>query len=136
MQLIGFWKEFRTRRGGTVYPSLFQNNSLKKREEKVDNEIIKYLKDGIWLNKARMIYKCPLEEKYTVTPIIYTDGEWLWTSELIYYYENYHVNISEEFLAYLEQRNYCNSTEEEIGEEKLDRIEYDIRSISIPVSES
>lgn len=118
MNKLGFWKEFHFR--GDNLPSIFEKGNLEKREEKIKPNVLKYLKSGIWLVKTRSVFNCVITEERIGYPCIYTDGEWFWTSEYIYYYENYNLEMPEEFIKTMESN--CFKIKEEIGKEKINTL--------------
>ncbi|MCL2847406.1 MAG: hypothetical protein FWE13_01470 [Firmicutes bacterium] len=66
-------------------------------------------KDGVYKEESKKYYKICEEikiEKYTLGPNNFTDGEWCWDSVLIYYIENYHFRISDEFCLHIETKNW------------------------------
>ncbi len=117
MKTLGFWKGFRNK----SFPSIFDEN-LTKRTTRVDDRIMNYLKNGIWLTKLRTIFFCPITEA-TIDTTVYTDGEWLWSSEYIFYLGKYDIEIPEAFIKYLVKKNFKIPTEKELEEELLDTLE-------------
>lgn len=126
MKPIGFWKEFRT----STAPSLFQNGSLKKRTKIPNEKVLKYLKNGVWLDKLRTWFNCPIDGTLIRTPTTYTDGEWVWTTEFIYYYEHYDIDISLDFVNYMENSNYRLPMREQLGESLINDMAQKIAVIS------
>lgn len=125
MNKLGFWKEFYFR--GDNLPSIHKNGSLKKRNDVIDQDVINYLKSGVWLYKVRSIFECIITGEYVGTPYVYTDGEWFWTTEYIYYLENYDIFIPEEFLKKIVSNNYQPLSEEELGKELIASLEKEIK---------
>ena len=64
MKVLGFWKGFRNEN----FPSIFDEN-LKKRTSRVDDKIMNYLKNGIWLTKLRTKFICPITEEIIDTTV-------------------------------------------------------------------
>lgn len=40
------------------------------------------------------------------TPTVYTDGKWIWPGDLAYYVKNYHLELPQEFLDYMQEKNW------------------------------
>lgn len=124
MKLLGFWKEYR----GDKLPPL-EVETLQKRELPICSNIKKYLENGIWLNKLRTQFDCIITGETIGTPYIYTDGEWFWTTEYIYYIENYEINLPPEFLLTMTKHKYSVLTENELGEDLISSLEKKISFI-------
>ncbi|MEZ4886494.1 MAG: hypothetical protein R3E32_17285 [Chitinophagales bacterium] len=127
MNALGFWKEFYFR--GDNLPSIFENGVLTKKgeqDEKIHPKIIAYLKSGIWLFKARSLFICLLTEEVIGTPYTYTDGKWYWTTEYIYYLENYNLSIPTDFLEWIELNNYEIPKEEDFEKERIESLKEEI----------
>ncbi len=127
MKLLGFWKELRSVNG----PSLFDEVKL-KRTTPVNKIFLDYLKNGIYLNKVRASFSCPLTGVRIGHINTYTDGEWVWTSEFIYYYEHYEINLPEELERKITKIEGAILTEEDIDEHVLTQLEHEIANYSFP----
>ena len=118
MKILGFWKGFRRE----DMPSIFDENLI-ERTSKVDKRIINYLKKGIWLTRLRTTYDCPITGETIGTPTAYTDGEWIWTTEYIFYLEKYDILVSNEFYKHLLKKDFKTPDESTLSEELLDNLE-------------
>ena len=125
MNKLGFWSDFHFR--GDILPSLFENGSLTKRSKVIDSRVIDYLKSGIWLYKARTLFSCIITEEFVGTPHIYTDGKWFWTSEYIYYLENYNLELPIDFFEWMENNNYQVPKIEDFDDKEIESLQEEIR---------
>jgi hypothetical protein len=86
---------------------------------------MQYLKAGTRLVGAAYS-ECDLlsRERKIISPskYIYTDGEWLWTSELIYYVINYQVKLQKDFLAKIIELNYTCPDLDEKAKQKVSEL--------------
>jgi len=101
MKRIGFWIEYN--RESPNYPSV---ESVKRNVVYEDKDLIlKYLKSGneLFLMGCRERYK---GETIAHVKTIYTDGAFYWTSELIYFFEKFSIEIDDEFLSKIRTDNY------------------------------
>lgn len=114
MKILGFWKGFRRE----DMPSIFDENLI-QRTSKVDERIINYLKKGIWLTRLRTIISCPITDEGIGSPATYTDGEWIWTTEYIFYLEKYDLLISKDFYRHLLKKDFIIPDENTLSEELL-----------------
>lgn len=68
---------------------------------------IKYLRSGraivLSLGAAYDIFD---ESKIAGTPSIFTDGIWAWKNSIIYYLENYNLELPNEFLIHMEKNKW------------------------------
>jgi len=127
MKLLGFWKELRSVNG----PSLF--DEVKHKREKPISEVnLNYLKNGVFLNKIRASFYCPITGDTLGHINTYTDREWVWTSEFIYYYEHYEINLPEEPDRKITKNEGAILTEEDIDEHVLTQSENEIANCSFP----
>jgi hypothetical protein len=39
-------------------------------------------------------------------PHVFTDGEWAWTADEIYYLEKYHIEVPDEFVQHMKANNW------------------------------
>jgi len=94
----------------------FIESKIQDKPQQEENKILKYLKSGNpFMACASVIRDCFKPEVHIQTTA-YTDTEWEWHDSLIYYVENYHYKISDEFLNHMKACNWRVSklTEEEI----------------------
>lgn len=124
MKYLGFYREY--------YPNVQHHPSICsiKRGIFYDNvdEILAYLNGGKKLFGVRSLEKCALEnESWLPSPIVYTDGEYVWTSRFIHYIEKHKIEIPKDFLNFVAQQSYIMPDLAEIGNGKLDKMKYGIR---------
>ena len=100
---VGFFKEMP--HGGDSKLSIM--DYVNKAKGDVD-KIVGYLNDGIALiispglvNDVIDISKGPAG-----TPTVYTDGKWIWPGDLAYYVKNYNLELPQDFLDYMVERNW------------------------------
>jgi len=101
MKRIGFWIEYN--RENPNYPSV---ESVKRNVAYEDKDLIlKYLKSGneLILMGFRERYK---GETIAHVKAIYTDGAFYWTSELIFFFEKFSIEIDDGFLSKIRTDNY------------------------------
>lgn len=122
MKKLGFYREFRNQN----FPCLKDSLSFKERDVKLNEDILKYLNNGVWLNSLRTTFKCPISNEYIGTPFIYTDGEWFWTTEFIFYVTKYKNDIPSPFFEKMKSKNFDVPSEKELGEELLYSLEEEI----------
>ncbi len=118
MKILGFWKEYR----GPKLPFLLKTETTLLRSKPIDSKVIKYLEAGIWLYKLRTKFDCIISGEKIGTPYVYTDGEWLWTTEYIYYLNKYEINIPEEFIEKMIKTKFVVPTEQELGSDLISEL--------------
>jgi len=117
LKKIGFFSELM--HGDDDGPKLKNQIRDKSGEEEVS--IIKYLNSGILYIASPGIVMDVLQESDNIicAPHIFTDGVWAWPGDLSYYVKNYHVELPQEFMEYVERKDYKIPSEGEIDLEKL-----------------
>ena len=55
-------------------------------------------------------------------PNIWTDGTWAWTSDVLYYVEQYHIQLPDDFLLHMAQNNWQCPRLDSIDDLELDDI--------------
>ena len=115
MKLVGFIKEHDHKLGNT-----FKDVVEKSLKEYDPEAIINYLEKGSLLF-GWMGYFNDLETNEPVSPhAYYTDGTWVWPSYFPYYLGKYRsITFDNEFLHYLEARNFQFVKEHDIEEKIL-----------------
>ncbi|SDS53901.1 hypothetical protein [Microlunatus soli] len=70
--------------------------------------ILRYLNDGLGVSAARTLLPDEMDpmRPLAVNVIIYTDGEWVWSAEHIYYAEHHDIPIDPELIEYARGRNF------------------------------
>ena len=113
LKKIGFFKE--------LDHGLGDGESLKDnildRPQAYEDKIINYLKNGIiYCNSPGLIMDALDENDKVIGNLnILTDVEWLWTSDLSYYVEQYHVKVNEDFVEHMKKSNWTMINLEEIN---------------------
>lgn len=94
MKLIGMYKEA----FGEEYPKLMDITSKNPIAKKV--AILEYLKKGEVIAVAGALgFKDILTDKMiTEDVLMYSDGEYKWFTETIYYFEQYNLKLPDEFV--------------------------------------
>ena len=94
MKKIGFYREYTE---SSKDPSVFELDISGKNQ--INTKILNYLKTGVEVCYFRNAARCRLSGEYFGPySTIYTDGEWIWTSGLIFYVEKYNIKLPEDFL--------------------------------------
>lgn len=82
---------------GRGYPSLYDSMSEEPIPDK--EKVLAYLNSGFELKNETVSLR---HDVFTGLPIglraYYTDGEWEWTNELIYYFSKYNIQLPAEFI--------------------------------------
>ena len=120
MKKIGFWKEYRPELSEKTLLSEFDSNIDPKSDYSF--ELIDYLESGIKLTGLRCEFECLLTREEIEGTYTYTDGEWVWTSELIHYVKYHRLKIPEELLSHMAENGYAIPSIEEIGVKRLEYI--------------
>ena len=100
---VGFYKEMP--HGGDSELSIL--DFVDKAKDNID-KIVKYLIDG----KALIISTGLVDDVIDSskgpagTPTVYTDGKWIWPGDLAYYVKNYHLELPQDFLDYMIEKNW------------------------------
>ena len=100
---VGFYKEMP--HGGDSELSIM--DYIFKAKGDID-KIVRYLSDGIALIISPGIVDDVIEKKKGLagTSTVYTDGKWIWPGDLAYYVKNYHLELPQEFLDYMIEKNW------------------------------
>jgi hypothetical protein len=72
--------------------------------EEIKANAVKYLKSGLTIAACPGLAKDDFNEKKVtipITPLTQTDGEWTWSSLLIYYLENYSIPLPDDFISHM-----------------------------------
>jgi len=117
--ILGFWLEYRK---NTSEKSL-GDEAFGQDYGSLKEKIIQYLQGGINLLSLRTIFYDIKDKDEMGVPVIYTDGEWLWTTEYIYYIDKYDLKIDQAFLKYLLNRSFKLPTKEDIGMDRIIELE-------------
>ena len=70
--------------------------------------ILAYLRGGQQLLADAGVVGDLLDKKKGMigAPHVFSDGEWLWTADAIYYVENYHIEVPAEFIQRMEKQGW------------------------------
>jgi len=99
---IGFWKEYTL---ASKDPSVF--NERFGLETKNKKELLAYLKSGIRILLTRGISKCVVHGKlFAPHGEVFFDGNWIWSKGVIYYVENYDLQLTKDFIDHVEKANF------------------------------
>lgn len=114
---VGYFNELK--HGRKNGPSL--KDSISKSPLDNEEKIVFYLTNGIDFISSPGVVRDIFDETRIIGGLsIYTDGTWMWPSDLIYYVENYHVSLPDEFLNYMKSKNWSPPQENEIDFSKLE----------------
>lgn len=91
---ITHYKEFGSKEGGNV-----KDNS-KKKAISGKPEILVYLYDGKFIKAiyCGLIYDYILDTYTNLTKYRYSDGEYVWDSEVAYHFEKYNIELEKGFV--------------------------------------
>jgi hypothetical protein len=123
IKCIGFWKEFRTQGLHSVYEIIDLERLLIKNT--TDIAIINHIDSGTNLDDGfRSIMYCPITGEKIGSSFIATDGEWMWTSEYIYYLKEGLIDIHIDFLKHIEINNFECQSLQKFEVDHLKKIEW------------
>jgi hypothetical protein len=100
---FGFWREFYSKNHDRA--SIFddvKNVSVLKEKDK----ILSFLKEGLLVAASRQIVYCPIYKTVIGTQEVFTDGEWFWTIEAIYYVEKHDIAIPSAFIQHMKNHEF------------------------------
>lgn len=86
----------------------------------IKQKVIQYLKSGISIAFCPTIVKDKFDDTkgiININPTTQTDGEWTWSSVLIYYLENYDIPLPEDFIKFMEANSW--TIDKEKAKEKV-----------------
>lgn len=79
-------------------------------EGPAENEpkVLAYLKSGTMLLASAGIATDLLSDNHDIIgpPHIFTDGEWCWTADTVYYIESYHISIPVELMRWMRSNEW------------------------------
>lgn len=77
-----------------------------------EQKVLKYLRSGAQLMAvAGVVDDLLASPRETIgSPHVFSDGSWCWTADVIYYVENHHIAVPDEFLSHM-RANDCNCPE-------------------------
>ena len=118
LKRVGFYKELK--HGDKHGESLYELISLIPNLN--EDKIISYLKSGTIFCVSPGIVQDVLskDEKIIGSLKILTDGVWIWPSDLVYYIQEYHVSLDNDFISHMCESNWMCITMNTIDLEKLE----------------
>ncbi len=100
---VGFFQELR--HGPCDGPRLL--DSIRTTAQADEDQMTRYLNGGLILFASPGVVEDVLEPgKVIATPSVLTDGSWAWPEDLAYYVGRYHIELPEEFVSHVRQRDY------------------------------
>jgi hypothetical protein len=104
LKLAGFFRELP--HGLESGPSL--RESVASTAHGLELKILEYLRNGKLVIATPGLVGDVLSNPGVpvVAPHIFTDGEWAWPGDLIYYVSKYHVRVPAEFLKHMEANGW------------------------------
>ncbi|EET8529786.1 hypothetical protein ACW2B0_005158 [Escherichia coli] len=92
-------------------------------DKKHIDDVLRYLRGGrIFSISPGLAFDIFSNAKIPIGTLeIYTDGEWCWYSDLIYYIEKYHISLPLEFMNKMESKKWiCDCNNIDISNTELD----------------
>ena len=73
-----------------------------------EEKALAYMKAGSEFLLIAGVFEDVLDSQRPIVgaPHVMTDGVWAWSAELIYYLQNYHIQLPEEFLQHMLNNNW------------------------------
>lgn len=100
---LGYYKEMS--HGDETDPSIkdYINKSIKNK-----SKICKYLSEGIVIAACGEVVVDAINPDNGIigTPDDLTDGKWIWPADLVYYVNNYNLELPEDFINTMEMNNW------------------------------
>lgn len=129
LRRVGFFRELR--HGDRTGPSI--KEAVRQSPWQDEDRLLDYLKAGNLFVASPGVSDDVLDPSKTrVTPFhLYTDGEWIWPYDLVYYIENYHVVVPPEFIEHASEMGW---KPPELSRDDLIRLEEEILRERNPTS--
>jgi len=110
VERVGFFRELR--HGDPNGESL--KNIINNCAKADENKIIDYLKSGVVWVACGGATSDVLNPSNGIIgpPDILTDGSWVWPADLIYYVQQYHITLDENFINHIIKNNWLISRDE------------------------
>ena len=128
LKIIGFWSEFRN----VPNPSFFDEGNIIVNDQYKNDIFLNYLKNGVFISRIRTLFICPFSKSAIGSFTNFSDGEWVWTNELIHFYENNRITLSQEFLSHVLSKKNQDISKPELKKYEIQKIDLLIENISIP----
>jgi hypothetical protein len=74
--------------------------------QEFEDRILSYLQRGKQIVAVAGLASDVFSGDIIGPPNIFSDGEWTWTSEAIYYVKRYHVRVPDEFIRQMQSNNW------------------------------
>ena len=106
-------------------PSAQAEESLRqltqKQADPQEDRMVAYLEAGHEYAIVAEIAIDLLDSQHPVicVPNVCTDGEWAWTTDVVYYLKKYHIRLPAEFVATMERNNWVVPVVEDFSEFEL-----------------
>jgi hypothetical protein len=73
-----------------------------------EEKILRYLRNGRELMAMTGLGRDLLSDSQQIIGplMVFTDGEWAWTSDLIYYVHKYHIDVDADFIRRMEEKGW------------------------------
>ena len=100
----GFFKEIKNSKETDPSMKKYINKKISNKKK-----ICKYLSEGIVLAACGEVVSDVLNPENGVigTSDAVTDGSWLWPGDLVYYVENYNLELPQEFVDSMEENDWA-----------------------------
>ena len=85
---------------------VFIEGKIQDKPQRDEDKILKYLKSGNPIAACASAIFDLFKPEIRIQTNSYTDTVWDWHDTLIYYVENYHYKVSEEFVNHMRQNNW------------------------------
>jgi hypothetical protein len=88
---------------------------VRKNKYEYQDDVVEYLKSGIpYAAIPEIQHDIFTQDRIPYESVLYTDGNFKWTSDIIYYVEKYNLLLSKEFTEVAEHNKNVNMTIEEL----------------------
>lgn len=70
--------------------------------------VLQYLSEGTLLFEANSdAYDRLMDDSVMIgPPDVYSDGEWCWSGDVVYYIRNYHIAVESQFFDWMQRNNW------------------------------
>lgn len=98
---VGFWKEKGFDNAESIYN--YQNKSIKEKR-KLNWKLFFYIQNSPMLFPNMGLQYCIITGEIIDSNSFRTDGEWVWSVDLIHYYEEHAIDLPIEFVNHIRKR--------------------------------
>ncbi len=120
-KILGFWKEYGWH---NFSKKIEEENFFDRFYYNTEKRALEYLRSGISLIAIRRYVECIFTGEPIGSPTAYTDGEFVWTQEYIYYIQNGYLELPKNFRNHMETNHYKVPSREEVGEILIKEFKY------------